>query len=144
MMQRLFCIQMPNLSKPYIKPVLVVTQFLLPTHTVYILAHTRTHGKPLTGEIMEGNVFHFGVFEQTGTVFPWHPYSLSAVSQITRKTTAVSRSAVELIGCTGTVCTFPYYTGVKQILATSLSFSYLPIMLYYTIYLNYIYSYIYI
>ncbi len=71
---------MLNIIKPYISATLVVTQSLPPTPTLYrhtytykdtrAAAYARTHGKPLTGQIMEGNVFHFGLFEKAGTIFP--------------------------------------------------------------------------
>lgn len=64
-----------------------------------------THGRALTGQIMKGNVFHFGLFEKTGTIFPSIP--LTSLFIVCRsadhtqfKAAAISPSAVELTGCT--------------------------------------------
>lgn len=64
-----------------------------------------THGKALTGQIMEGNVFHFRLFEKTGTIFPSIPLtSLFIVCRICDhtqfKTTAIFPTAVEFTACT--------------------------------------------
>lgn len=83
------------------------------THCTGIHTHTRTRaraytctpGKPLTSQIMEGNVFHFGLFEKAGTIFPWHSlFGVGCMSHHTQfKTTAISPSGVEFTGCSGTV-----------------------------------------
>lgn len=74
------------------------------THTgTFAGAYARTHGKRLTGHMMEGNVFLFGLFEKDGSIFPRHLYSESAVSHTTHNLKQWPSLPVELTGCPGLV-----------------------------------------
>lgn len=53
-------------------------------------------GKPLTGQIMEGNAFHFAFVENAGSIFPPHPHITRNLKQ--RPSRPVEWSLLDVLG----------------------------------------------